>query len=201
MLPKALQDATSALGCLPGVGARTAERYACYLLKNDPIASKRIAMTLAELHTRVKTCPKTFALISEDEEVSALYENPGRDRSVILVVEEALDLVAIEKTGEFKGVYHVLGGAISPIDDVTPDKLHFRELIDRVEEDDVKEVIVATNASIEGESTAIYLQHELSGRYPDLKISRLARGIPMGVDLGYTDQLTLSQALKGRTIL
>jgi recombination protein RecR len=98
-------------------------------------------------------------------------------------------------------VYHVLGGVISPIDDITPDKLHFKELLDRVAADGVTEVIVATNASIEGESTAIYLEHELHGKYPELKISRLARGIPMGVDLGYTDQLTLSQALKGRTAL
>ncbi len=190
-----------ALGALPGVGARTAERYAFYLLKNEPLASQKIAATLADLHKRVKTCPKTFALISDDEEVSALYNDPARDKSLVLVVEEALDLVAIEKTGEFNGVYHVLGGAISPIDEITPDKLHFRELIDRVKEDGVTEVIVATNASIEGESTALYLEHELHEHYPDLRISRLARGIPMGVDLGYTDQLTLSQALKGRTAL
>ena len=147
MLPQALQNAITALGNLPGVGARTAERYAYYLFKNNAKLSTEIADALNNLHLGVKSCPITFALIDYDEEVSPFYEDPTRDKSTILVVEEPLDIYAIEQTKQFRGTYHVLGGAISPIDGITPDQLHIKELLDRIEPDNVKEIIIATKGN------------------------------------------------------
>lgn len=201
MLPQALRDVIEALGMLPGVGPRTAERYAYYLFKSSPKVAESIAEALDSLHTNVKSCPVTFALIDADEEVSPLYTDPERDRTTILVVEEPLDIYAIEATHGFKGVYHVLGGAISPIDGVTPDQLHIKELAKRVVDDEVKEVIIATNPSVEGESTALLLEKVLHEAKPELKLTRLARGLPLGVDLSYADQITLSAALENRTKL
>ena len=160
-----------------------------------------IASSLKNLHSGVKSCPVTFALIDASENISPLYDNPARDKTTVLVVEEPLDIYAIENTHAYKGTYHVLGGAVSPIDGITPDKLHIKELISRVEKDGVLEVIIATNPSIEGESTALLLQKLLGEKYPDLKITRLARGLPLGVDLSYADQITLSAALENRTKL
>lgn len=201
MLPRALQDTIDALGHLPGVGARTAERYAYFLFKNSPRLSTDIAQALANLHTGVKNCPVTFALIDTDDEVSNLYNEPGRDKSTILVVEEPLDIYAIEQTKQFKGTYHVLGGAVSPIDGITADQLHIKELLQRIEPDKVTEIIIATNPSVEGESTALLLQKMLHDSYPDVNVTRLARGLPLGVDLSYADQITLSAALENRTKL
>ena len=201
MLPQALSDAIEALGHLPGVGARTAERYAYYLFKNSPRISTDIAEALVNLHTGVKSCPVTFALIDVDDSVSEFYSDPKRDKSTILVVEEPLDIYAIEQTRQFHGTYHVLGGAISPIDGVTADQLHFKELLQRITPDAVKEIIIATNPSVEGESTALLLQKTLHEQYPSVKVTRLARGLPLGVDLSYADQITLSAALEHRTDL
>lgn len=201
MLPQALRDVIDALGMLPGVGPRTAERYAYYLFKANERVSDSIAETLSNLHAGVKSCPVTFALIDADEDVSPLYTDPERDRSTILVVEEPLDIYAIEATRGFRGVYHVLGGAISPIDGITPDQLHIKELVKRVSDDNVQEVIIATNPSVEGESTALLLEKVLHEAKPDLKLTRLARGLPLGVDLSYADQITLSAALENRTKL
>ena len=201
MLPRALLDVIEALAVLPGVGERTAERYACFLLKNDRAAAERLAGALGELHDGVKRCPVTFALMSDEEEVSPYYGDGGRDKTTVLVVEEPLDVYALEKTRGYTGTYHVLGGALSPIDGVTPDKLHITELIERVEEDGVVEVIIATNPSVEGESTAIMLTKMLRDKYPDLAVTRLARGLPLGVSLEYADQITLAAALSGRTKL
>ena len=201
MLPKALTDVIDALGTLPGVGPRTAERYAYYLFKTNPKISKNIADALESLHSSVKLCPVTFALIDAEEEMSPLYTDSSRDKQTVLVVEEPLDIYAIEQTKGYKGTYHVLGGAISPIDGVTPEQLHIGELIKRVNNDNVKEVIIATNPSVEGESTALFLEKMLHEQNPNLKLTRLARGLPLGVDLSYADQITLSAALENRTRL
>ena len=201
MLPGALNDLIDALGRLPGVGSRTAERYAYFLLKSDSNISEKIANSLQNLHSGVKSCPITFAIMDASEEVSPLYDDPTRDKSVILVVEEPLDIYAIEHTKAFKGTYHVLGGAISPMDGITADKLHIKELIDRVKKDSVDEIIIATNPSVEGESTAVLLEKLLHEKYPELKITRLARGLPLGISLEYADQITLTSALKNRTNL
>ena len=201
MLPEALTKVIEALGHLPGVGPRTAERYAYFLFRSNPRISETIAEALGNLHSGVKSCPMTFALIDSTESVSNLYSDAERDKSVVLIVEEPLDIYSIEATKQYKGTYHVLGGAISPIDGITPDQLHIKELLDRIPEDKVAEVIIATNPSVEGESTALLLQKLLIEKYPDLKITRLARGLPLGVDLSYADQTTISAALQNRTKL
>ena len=201
MLPAALQKAIEALGSLPGVGPRTAERYAYYLFRSDRKLSENISDSLSSLHNSVKSCPVTFALIDAEEELSPLYADDTRDKTTILVVEEPLDIYAIEQTKGYHGTYHVLGGAISPIDGITPDQLHIKELLSRVEKDGAKEVIIATNPSVEGESTALLLQKLLQEKFPDLTVTRLARGLPLGVDLSYADQITLSAALENRTNL
>ena len=201
MRPSALTDVIEALSRLPGVGSRTAERYAYFLLKADQNVAKNIATSLERLHDGVKSCPKTFALMSDNDELSPLYDDPRRDKTTVLVVEEALDIYAIENTKSYDGTYHVLGGAISPMDGITADKLHIKELIARVEEDQVQEIIIATNPSVEGESTAVLLEKLLHEKYPELKITRLARGLPLGISLEYADQITLSSALTNRTKL
>lgn len=201
MLPSALNDLIDALGRLPGVGSRTAERYAYFLLKSDVDVSEKIASALNNLHSGVKYCPITFAIMDASQTVSPLYDDATRDKKTVLVVEEPLDIYAIEHTKAFTGTYHVLGGAISPMDGVTADKLHIKELAKRIKKDSVEEVIIATNPSVEGESTAILLEKLLHEEYPDLKITRLARGLPLGVSLEYADQITLASALNNRTNL
>jgi len=198
LLPAALEKLIDELGRLPGVGSRTAERYAYYLLRADQHINQSLSMAIHDVHALVKTCPVTFALIDADEEVSALYSDPDRDKKLIAVVEEPLDIVALERTGQFKGTYHVLGGAISPIDGIGPEQLHIPELLERLKTDEVAEIIIATNASVEGESTALFLQRHVIDAGIDVKMSRLARGIPVGVDLEYADQITLTHALEGR---
>lgn len=201
ILPSALLDLIEELGRLPGVGARTAERYAYYLLKTESKNIDSLSEAIKELHGRVKHCPVTFALIDSSEEVSELYSDPERNKQLVAVVEEPLDIVALERTGQFKGTYHVLGGAISPIDGVGPEELHIPELLKRLADDSVEELIIATNASVEGESTSLFLQRQVEEAGIKVKMSRLARGIPVGVDLEYADQITLTHALEGRRAL
>lgn len=200
LLPSALKNAIEQLGRLPGVGERTAERYAYFLLKADSKTSKQMAAALDNLHDHVKSCPVTFALIDIDQDVSPLYDNPSRDKTTIAVVEEPLDIIALEQTGQYHGTYHVLGGAISPIDGIGPEQLHIPELLNRIKQDNVEEIIIATNSSVEGESTAIFLQHHIREAGLEVKITRLARGIPVGVDLEYAGQITLSHALEDRRV-
>lgn len=199
ILPSALNELIDALGVLPGVGSRTAERYAYYLLKSNPSNSSKLAEKLTDLHSSIDYCQKTFALIEAGQKLSPLYTDPERDKQIVAVVAEPFDIMAIEKTGQYKGTYHVLGGLVSPIDSVGPEQLHIIELIKRIDDDKVQEIILATNASVEGESTALYIQQQIGDR--KVKISRLARGLPVGVDLEYADQITLGRALEGRTLI
>lgn len=201
LLPNALERAINELGRLPGVGPRTAERYAYFLLRADERTAQSMARALTALHSDVKTCPVTFALINADEDISPLYSDAARDKRMIAVVEEPLDIVALERTGQFKGTYHVLGGTISPIDGIGPEQLHIPELLKRIRDDVAEEIIIATNASVEGESTALFIQRHIQEARLNVKVSRLARGIPVGVDLEYADQITLSHALEGRRAL
>lgn len=196
LLPRALQDVIDDLGKLPGVGARTAERYAYYLLRADINKSQNLSRSLEKLHSGIGNCRKTFALVEKGQELSPLYSSPDRDKTLIAVVAEPFDIIALEKTNQFRGTYHVLGGLVSPIDGIGPENLHMAELLKRVDEDMVKEIILATNASVEGESTALYIQQQLEGK--SVKITRLARGLSVGVDLEYADQLTLTRALEDR---
>lgn len=199
LLPPALQNLIDAFASLPGVGPRTAERYAYYLVRRDTSISHKLADSLTNVASGIGYCKKTFALVPAGQELSDLYTDPRRDKTVVAVVAEPFDLVALEKTGQFSGTYHVLGGLVSPIDGIGPEQLHIAELIKRLDEDEVKEVILATNASVEGESTALYIQQQIGDR--KVTISRLARGLPIGVDLEYADQITLGRALEGRQAL
>ncbi|CAN5446129.1 recombination mediator RecR [soil metagenome] len=199
LLPAALQNVIDSLGKLPGVGPRTAERYAYYLLRADQNKSRELAQSLEKLHEGIGYCRKTFALVEKGQELSPLYTGPDRDKSTIAVVAEPFDIVALEKTAHYKGTYHVLGGLVSPIDGIGPENLHIKELLDRIEGDKVKEIILATNASVEGESTALYIQSQLHDK--KIKITRLARGLSVGVDLEYADQLTLTRALQDRQVV
>jgi len=196
LLPKAFEQLVDAFSKISGVGPRTAERYAYFILKGDPAKARNLASMLEALHSQIKVCPKTFTLIDADKEISSLYTDTNRDKKMVALVAEPFDVIALEKTNLFKGTYHVLGGLISPIDGIEPEHLRVRELITRIKEDEVREVILATNASIEGETTAIYIQKELAGL--SVKVTRLARGLPIGVDLEYADQITLGRALEGR---
>lgn len=198
LLPVALEKLIEELGRLPGVGQRTAERYAYFLLRAQTRVTDGLSTAIHDIHVQVKTCPVTFALIDAEDELSELYSDPTRDKKLVAVVEEPLDIVALERTGQFRGTYHVLGGAISPIDGIGPEQLHIPELVARLTTDGVEELIIATNASVEGESTALFLQRHIADAGVSVKMSRLARGIPVGVDLEYADQITLSHALEGR---
>lgn len=199
ILPPALTDVIEALGKLPGVGPRTAERYAYYLVRNDISKSRGLADALNDLHTGIGYCKRTFALVPAGQDLSDLYTDPRRDKTVVAVVAEPFDIVALEKTNQFHGTYHVLGGLVSPIDGIGPEQLHIGELVNRIDEDNVTEIILATNASVEGESTALYIQQQIGDR--PVAITRLARGLPIGVDLEYADQITLGRALEGRQTL
>lgn len=196
ILPKPLTSLIEEFSRLPGVGPRTAERYAIGVLKSDATRARQLARALDELHGSIATCPHTFMIISGEQEASPLYTNPDRDKSQVAVVEDSLDVVALEKTGQYSGTYHVLGGALSPIDGIGPEQLTLDSLLKRIEADNVTEIIIATNASVEGESTALYLQKHLAEK--KLRITRLARGLPAGIDLEYADQITLTRALEGR---
>jgi recombination protein RecR len=190
----AIDDLTSELARLPGIGRKTALRLTYHLLKQPPEQSRRLADALQTLSEKVRPCSRCFNLT--EEELCAICRDPRRDAALICVVEDAADIGAIERAGEYRGQYHVLGGRLSPLDGVTPDDLTIPQLIDRVERGEVREVILATNPSLEGEATALYVQRQLK-RFP-LSITRIARGLPVGGDLEYADGVTIAQALSAR---
>jgi recombination protein RecR len=189
-----IQDLIDELGRLPGVGPKSAQRIAFHLLQSDPVDVRRLAEVLVEVKARVKFCTICFN-VSEDDQCR-ICRDPRRDQTVLCVVEEYKDVVAIERTREFKGRYHVLGGAISPIDGVGPDQLRIRELMVRLADGAITEVILATDPNLEGEATATYLTRML--REFGLRITRLASGLPVGGDLEYADEVTLGRAFAGR---
>ena len=189
-----LQDLIDELGHLPGVGPKGAQRIAFHLLAADPADVRRLAEVLLEVKSRVKFCSVCFN-VSEDDQCR-ICRDPRRDQSVLCVVEEYKDVVAIERTKEFRGRYHVLGGAISPIDGIGPDQLHIHELLKRLADGAITEVILATDPNLEGEATATYLTRML--RPLELRITRLASGLPVGGDLEYADEVTLGRAFAGR---
>lgn len=195
-VPKALAELVDSLAQLPGVGTRSAERYAYFLFKSAPQKSQKIEAALRNVHDKVKFCPVTFALISGEEDLSPLYADEARDKTVVAVVADPFDIIALEATGAYKGTYHSLGGLISPIDNVGPEQLHIKELLARIQSDKVKELIYAANTSVESETTLLYITQALED--DTVKITRLARGLPVGAELEYTDQITLTSALEGR---
>jgi recombination protein RecR len=189
-----VQDLIDELGRLPGVGPKSAQRIAFHLLKLGKDDALRLARAIAEAKDRVSFCRTCFNIAEGD--VCGICDNPRRDPTVVCVVEEPRDLVAVEKTGEFNGRYHVLQGAISPIEGVGPEQLRIRELLDRIGSDGIAEVILCTNPNLEGEATAMYLGRLLKPL--GLRVTRIASGLPVGGDLEYADELTLGRALEGR---
>lgn len=185
------------LGRLPGVGPKSASRLAYYLLRAPREQALSLAEAILEVKERIVLCSRCFNITEQDP--CALCQDAGRDQSAICVVEEPLDVLALERTGEFKGLYHVLHGAISPVDGIGPDKLRIRELIERVDRERPEEVILATNPNIEGDATAMYIARQLMAR--GVTISRPASGLPVGGDLEYADEVTLGRALAGRRAL
>jgi recombination protein RecR len=194
MYEGAIQDLIDELGRLPGVGPKSAQRIAFHLLQAEPVDVQRLADVLVEVKRRVKFCAICFNV--SEEETCRICRDPRRDASVIAVVEEYKDVAAIERTKEFRGRYHVLGGAISPIDGIGPEQLRITELIRRLADGAVQEVILATDPNLEGEATATYLTRQLSPY--GLKVTRLASGLPVGGDLEYADEVTLGRAFAGR---
>ena len=189
-----VQDLIDELGRLPGVGPKSAQRIAFHILSTDPVDVRRLADVLIEVKARVKFC-SVCGNVAE-EETCRICRDHRRDLSVICVVEESKDVVAVERTREFRGRYHVLGGAISPIEGIGPDDLRIRELMTRLADGVVTEVILATDPNLEGEATATYLTRLL--RPMGLRVTRLASGLPVGGDLEYADEVTLGRAFEGR---
>lgn len=197
MYEGAVQDLIDELGRLPGVGPKGAQRIAFHLLQSDPTDVERLVATLTAVKERVRFCELCFNVA--EAERCRICQDPRRDPSAICVVEEPKDVVAIERTREFRGRYHVLGGAISPIDGIGPDDLHVRELVARLSDSAVEEVIIATDPNLEGEATASYLSRLLKD--VGVRVSRLASGLPVGGDLEYADEVTLGRAFEGRRLL
>ncbi len=196
-IPEPVTKLVEAFSRLPGIGPKTASRLTYYLLRAPEEHSLGLAAALSDLKTQTRFCRHCFNITVQDPCV--ICQSSERDAMVIAVVEEPLDLMAIERTGVYKGRYHVLHGAISPVNGVGPDQLKIRELVQRVEQGEAREVIVGTNPGLEGDATAMYLQRELAGS--GVKVTRLARGLPTGGDLEYVDSVTLMQALEGRSEL
>jgi len=192
----AIDDLTGELARLPGIGRKTALRLTYHLLKQPKEQSRRLAEALRTLSDKVRACSRCFNLT--EDELCVICRDPRRDPTLICVVEEAADIGAIERAGEYRGHFHVLGGRLSPLDGVTPDDLTIPQLIRRIEqvESGVREVILATNPSLEGEATALYVQRQLA-TFP-LSVTRIARGLPVGGDLEYADGVTIAQALSAR---
>jgi recombination protein RecR len=189
-----IDDLATELAKLPGIGRKTALRLTYHLLKHPAEQSRRLAAALLAVSDRVRTCERCFNLTEDD--VCGICRDNRRDNALICAVEEASDIGAIERAGEFRGLYHVLGGRLSPLDGVGPEDLTVSQLVARVADGAVREVIIATNPSLEGEATALYLQRQLAS-FP-LTVSRIARGLPVGGDLEYADGVTIAQALSAR---
>jgi recombination protein RecR len=194
-IPRPVQSLIDELSRLPGIGPKTASRLTYFLLRQPPEQSKSLAEALVEMKERTRFCSICFNMTENDP--CPVCSDEAREASVLCVLEEPLDVIAIEKTRVFKGRYHVLHGAISPVDDVGPDDLRIKELLNRLRDNKVREVIIATNPSYEGEATAMYLQKQIAPL--GLKVTRLARGLPVGGDLEYADETTLARALEGRS--
>jgi recombination protein RecR len=192
-----LQDLIDELARLPGIGPKTAQRLAFHVLKVESTDARRLADAIVAVKEKIRACSQCFNVSTAD--LCDFCLDSRRDPALVCVVEEARDIVSIERTGEFRGRFHVLGGAISPIDGVGPDDLHIAELLGRVRSEGIQEVIVATNPNLEGETTALYLARQLVPL--GVRVTRIASGLPVGGDLEYADEVTLGRALQGRRAL
>lgn len=194
MLAGPVQDLVEELTRLPGIGPKTAQRLAFHILKVDASDARRLAAAIVAVKEKTRFCGRCFNITTQ--ELCSYCSSGRRDPGIVCVVEEARDIEAIEKTGEFRGLYHVLGGAISPIDGIGPDDLRISELLARIPGEDIKEIIVATNPNVEGEATGMYLARLIGPL--GIRVTRIASGLPVGGDLEYADEVTLGRALEGR---
>jgi recombination protein RecR len=194
LIPSSVERLIVELGRLPSVGPKTAERLAIFMLKNDSSRARLLGDAINELHTGISHCKQCY--IFSETQLCDVCSSSNRDTHIIAVVEEPFDVIAIENTGHYNGLYHVLGGVISPLDGISADKLEIKSLIKRIHESNITEIILATNPSVEGESTGMYIRQQLGET--DIRITRLARGLPVGGDLEYADQVTLKRAIDGR---
>ena len=193
-LPASANKLIEELSRLPGIGKKTAQRLAFHILKTDTSIVYRLSDSLKDVKNKVRSC--SFCGGITEDETCVICNDPRRDNNQLCIVEDAPDIYVFERTNIFKGTYHVLGGALSPLDGIGPDELNMGRLMDRIEPG--MEIIIATNPTVEGETTALYISKKLSDS--DVKVTRLARGIPVGGDLEYTDEATLIRAMEGRTI-
>ena len=197
MLPEPVTGLIQAFSRLPGVGPKTASRLTFFLLRDqESELTRELAEALHNLRKGTATCPECFNIMAAGREACAVCRDSTRDQTLMCVVEEPLDVAALERTSAFKGRYHVLHGALSPVEGIGPEDLRVAELLDRVREGEITEVLLATNPSMEGDATAMYLRQQLDGG--GVRVTRLARGLPMGGDLEYADQNTLLRAIMGR---
>lgn len=198
-LPKSVRNLTEAFERLPGIGPKTAARLTYYLLQSPASEAEKFAQSLLSLKKDTKICPICANL--DDVEPCSVCVDPARDSTTICVVEKPLDLLALEKSGKYRGLYHVLGGAISPLNNIGPDELYIDELVARIknQESGIKEIILATNANLEGEATAMYLSKLIRAVNTNVRVTRIGRGLPVGSDLEYADEITLERAMEGRS--
>lgn len=195
--PASIQNLIKNIARLPGIGEKTAERLALHILRGSRQQAEQLASSILNIKDKVRLCRRCFAL--SDNDICSLCGDPARDPSFLCVVEQPADMVAVEKSGAFRGLYHILCGVLSPMNGIGPDDIRIRELIDRVERDQVREIVLATSTNVEGEATASYIGQLLEKR--PVKVSRIASGVPMGGDLKYVDQVTLKRAMDTRHAL
>jgi recombination protein RecR len=191
-----IQNLIDQLSSLPGIGARSAERITFHLLKQNPADAMRLADAIRDVKTRIKHCSVCFNLTENDP--CNICSNPERDPSVVCIVEQPKDLLALESTGLYKGVYHVLLGRIAPLDDVHPEDVTVEPLINRLASGEIRELIMGTNPNMEGDGTALYIQQQVQTRFPQVQITRLARGLPAGSNIEYANRNILADAIAGR---
>jgi len=204
ILPKSVQKLIDAFNKLPGIGPKTAARLVFYLLSQPESEIQELGKAIYHLKRNLVSCSQCFNISEQDP--CSVCQDPKRDHRVILVVESPLDVLAVEKTQEYRGLYHVLGGVISPVDDIGPEDIRIKELLDRIKRDfhNISEIILATSPDLEGEATAMYLAQQINKmkqenpKIAKIKITRIARGLPVGIDLEYADEITLTRALEGR---
>jgi recombination protein RecR len=192
--PASIQNVIKNISRLPGIGEKTAERLTLHILKAPRIEAEHLARSIVELKDKIRFCSGCFALSDSDR--CSICSDPARDSSLLCVVEQPADMVSVEKSGAFKGLYHILSGVLSPMNGVGPNDIKIRELISRLKKGDIKEVVLATSTNVEGEATASYIA-QLLEKFP-VKVTRIASGVPMGGDLKYVDQVTLKRAMETR---
>lgn len=196
ILPKSVEKLIEAFSKLPGIGPKTANRLTFYLLHVPQVELDQFSESVKNLKNNTVFCSECLNIGEADPCI--ICTDVDRDRSVVCVVEQPIDIVSIERTGKYKGLYHVLHGAINPLNNIGPDEIHIAELIERIKSGRIKEIVLATNPNMEGEATAMYIKREIRGQNEDVKITRLAHGLPVGGDIEYADEVTLSNAVEGR---